>query len=107
LAIEDRAGIPPMVRITSPADEETVIEGSTLPITVEATDDVTVGAVNLLVNGTSASTDTAAPYQFTLTVATGVSSLTLGAIASDLGDNIGTAPDVVVHSIPDPLSTAI
>jgi hypothetical protein len=107
LALEDTAGITPTVSITSPASGETVVEGATLPITVAATDDVTVAAVNLLVNGILVSTDTTAPYQFTLTVPTGVSSLTLGAAAGDVGGNVGTAQDVMVNVIPDPLTTVI
>jgi len=107
LAIEDKAGIPPTVRITAPTTGETVLEGSTLPITVEATDDVSVDSVNLLVNGTSVSMDTAAPYQFTFVVPTGTSTLTLGATATDFGDNLGIAQDVVIHVIPDPLTTVV
>jgi len=107
LALEDAAGIAPTVNITSPASGETVIEGATLPITVAATDDVTVAAVNLLVNGILVSTDTTAPYQFTLTVPTRISSLTLGATAGDIGGNMGTAQDVMVNVIPDPLTTVI
>ncbi|MBI3304702.1 MAG: hypothetical protein HYZ72_21775, partial [Deltaproteobacteria bacterium] len=98
--------IPPTVRITSPATGDTVIEGSSLPITVEATDDIAVAAVNFVVNGEVVFTDTTAPYQFNFTVPVGVTSLTLGATAIDLGSNIGAAGDVVVNVIPDPGTTA-
>lgn len=107
LALEDLAGIPPTVRIAAPAPAETVVEGAILSVTVEATDDVTATAVTLLVNGTNVSTDTAAPYQFTVTVPAGVSSLTLGATANDLGGNSGIAQNVTVNVIPDPLTTVI
>jgi hypothetical protein len=62
LALNDNAGIAPTVQITSPAPGATVIEGEVLPINVVATDDVTVVAVNFLVNGVVVSTDTSAPY---------------------------------------------
>lgn len=107
LALEDTAGIPPTVTITSPASGDKVIEGVKLPITVQASDDVTVVAVNFLVDGNVVSTDTTAPYQFTLNVPVGITSLTLGATASDPGGNLGTAQDVVVNVIPDPLTTVV
>jgi DNA-binding beta-propeller fold protein YncE len=107
VALEDKAGIPPTVTITSPAAGTTVIEGSTLQITVQATDDVQVAAVNFLVNGNVAFTDSAFPYQFTLTVPSGVTTLTLGATATDLGGNTATAPNVQINVIPDPLTTVI
>lgn len=107
LAQEDDGGHPPTVRIASPAPGETVIEGSSLPITAEASDDIAVVAVSLLVNGNVIATDTSAPYQFNFTVPEGISSLTFGATAGDLGGNEGTAEDVTVNVIPDPLTTAI
>lgn len=107
VALEDKAGIPPVVSIASPAAGATVVEGVVLPITVQATDDVQVAAVDFLVNGNVVFTDSAAPYQFNLTVPTGVTTITLGATATDIGGNIGTAPNVVVNVIPDPLTTVI
>lgn len=105
VALEDKAGIPPVVSIISPAAGATMIEGTILPITVQATDDVQVAAVNFLVNGNVVFTDSAAPYQFNLTVPAGVASLTLGATATDIGGNVGTAPSVQINVIPDPLTT--
>jgi len=105
VALEDRAGIAPVVSIASPFPGSTVIEGTTLTITVQATDDVQVVSVDFLVNGNVAFTDSAAPYQFTLTVPVGVSGITLGATAVDLGGNLGTATSVPVNVIPDPLTT--
>lgn len=106
LALQDLKGIPPTASITSPAVGSTVIQGSILPITVNATDDVAVGAVNFLVNGQVVFTATAAPYQFNYAVPTGITSLTLGATAVDLGANVGTATSVTVNVIPDPGTTA-
>jgi len=105
VSLEDRAGIPPVVMITSPAAGASVIEGSTVPITVQATDDVQVASVNFLVNGNVVFTDSAAPYQFNLTVPVGVTTLTLGATAVDLAGNLGVAQNVTLNVIPDPLTT--
>ena len=107
VALEDKAGIPPVVTITSPAAGANVIEGTVIPITVQATDDVQVTSVDFLVNGSVVFTDSAAPYQFNLTIPTGVTTLTLGATATDIGGNIGTATPVQINVIPDPLTTVI
>jgi hypothetical protein len=107
LDLEDRAGIPPTVAITSPVSGETVIEGARLPITVNATDDITVSAVNLLIDGTLAFTDTAVPYQSTFTVPTGMNRLTLSATAVDHGGNVGVSQEVELGVTPDPLTTVV
>lgn len=106
LQIEDTADIPPTVRITSPASGDTVIEGSSLPITMDASDDVAVAAATLLVNDNAVATDTAPPYQFNFSVPVGVSTLTLSATATDFGGNVGTAENVVINVIPDPKTAA-
>src|SRR6266567_2020805 len=105
LVLVDNKGIPPTAAITSPLAGSTVIEGQTLPITVNATDDVAVAAVNFLVNGQVIFTATSAPYQFNFEVPQTSGPLTLGATAVDLGGNIGTAQDVMVNVIPDPGTT--
>jgi hypothetical protein len=107
LTLEDRAGVPPTVSITSPAAGATFIEGMTIPVTVQAADDVQVAGVDFLVNGNVVFTDTAAPYEFTVTVPNGGPTLTLGARAVDLGSNIGVAPNVQVNVIPDPRTTVV
>lgn len=102
LAQQDKGGVPPAVLISSPASGSTFVEGMTIPVNVNATDDVAVASVTLLVNGQATSTDTSFPYQFTITAPQGASSQTLGATAVDLGGNIGTAPNVSINIIPDP-----
>lgn len=107
LAIQDTAGIPPTVSITSPAAGASFIEGTTIPVTVQATDDFQVAAVDFLVNGNVVFTDSAAPYQFTVTVPSGSPTMTLGARAVDIGNNVGLAPNVQVNVIPDPRTTLV
>ena len=111
LALVDNKGIPPTAAIVSPANGSTVIQGATLPITVNASDDVAVAAVNFLVNGQVVFTATAsasgATYQFNYTVPLAVSSLILGATAVDFGNKVGTAKNVTVSVIPDPDTTVI
>jgi YVTN family beta-propeller protein len=105
LAIEDNAGIAPSVSITAPANNGTAVEGTTVPFKVNATDDIAVAGVNFLVNGQVVFTDTAAPFEYNLTVPAGAPVITLGATAIDFGGNIGAAPDIHVNVIPDPLTT--
>ncbi len=97
----DTAGIPPVVAITSPASGFSVIEGSTLPVTVQASDDLGVAAVDLLVNGQVVATDTAAPYEFNVSIPVGAVSMTLGARAADFGDNATLAQEIQVKVTPD------
>ncbi len=104
---EDTAGIPPTVKIIDPLPGEKVVEGSMLPITVEALDDVAVETVDFLVDGAVVFTDASAPYQFRLKAPAGPALLTLAATASDLGGNIAVAQDIVVNVIPDPLTTVV
>lgn len=98
-------GAPPTAAIISPASGATVVQGSTIVITVNATDTAPIAAVNLLVNGQPVLTDTVAPYVFYYTVPVGFPTLTIGATAIDYGNNLGTAPNVVLNAIPDPGTT--
>lgn len=97
----DTAGIPPVVAITSPAPGSSAVEGSTLPVTVDATDDVGVAVVDLLVDGQAVATDTTAPYQFNVAVPPGAASMALSARATDFGGNTALAPEVQVTVTPN------
>src|SRR5207344_1323452 len=103
---EDLNGIAPTVSIVSPTTGATFVENETIPVTVQASDDLAVASVALFVNGATGGTDTASPYQFTVVAPVGAGALTFGAIATDLGNNVGTAAPVIVNVIPDPLTTA-
>jgi len=67
----------------------TVVQSQTIAVTVNATDDVAVAAVNLLVNGQPVLTDSVAPYVFYYTVPATATTLTLSATAVDYGGNVG------------------
>ena len=105
-AIEDTGGIPPQVNITSPLAGSSVTEGQSVTANVNATDDVEVAAVNLLVNGAIVTTDTAAPFQLTFTVPLGLTSVRLQAQALDFGNNVGNSAEIVLTVIPDQSPTA-
>lgn len=111
LIVEDRNGIPPTARLTAPARGSTFVEGETIPVTVEANDDIAVAAVEFLVNGQAVFTDTSAPYRFDVLapmVSTGSDMpLTLSARAVDLGNNVGTTAEVSVTVKRGPRTTAV
>lgn len=104
---QDTKGIPPTATIASPASGGTVVQGSVIKVTVNASDDIAVAAVNLQVNGQTVLTDTTAPYIFYVTVPLTGPTLTLGATAVDFGANIGTAPNVILNTIADPGTTVV
>lgn len=87
---------PPVVAITAPADGALV--GGTVAVTVDASDDVAVAAVDLVVDGITLATDTTAPYEFVWD-STGETDgpHELQAIATDVFDN-STLSDLVVVS---------
>jgi hypothetical protein len=105
LAIVDNKGIPPTAVITAPITGAAVVQGQTLPIIVNASDDIAVAAVNFLVNGQVVFTSTASPYQYNFSVPQTLGPLTIGANAVDFGGNVGTAQNVTVNVIPDPGTT--
>jgi len=107
LDLPDNAGIPPTVHISAPLSGTTVIAGNTMQVTVEASDDVAVALVQVLVNGTVVATDGAAPYVFAVPVPAGATHLVLGARALDRANNVGAAPDVVLNVSSDPLTTVV
>lgn len=104
--IEDNGGIPPQVFITSPASGTSVTEGSSVTVTANATDDVDVATVKLLVNGAEVDSDSGAPYEFSFNVPLGATSLTLQAQAVDFGNNVTTSASVVLSVTPDLPPTA-
>jgi|GEM_PF-1401643 len=101
--IEDSTA--PTVTITSPPSGDSFIEGTSFPLTVQATDYIQVVSVNFIVDGQTVFTDPNPPYEFDVSVPVGASTLTLGATAIDLAGNVGVASDVVINVIPDPNTT--
>jgi hypothetical protein len=101
---QDLAGVPPTISLTSPANGSTQYQGQQLTVVANAIDDVAVASVDFFVNGQVAFTTTSAPYQYTFTIPVGTTTLTLGGRATDLGANVGTAANITVNAIPDPLT---
>jgi phosphatidylserine/phosphatidylglycerophosphate/cardiolipin synthase-like enzyme len=85
----------PTARITSPAAGAAV--SGTVNVAVDATDNVAVARVEILLNGVVVATDTAAPYQFAWDTRTGANGVySLQARAVDAAGNVGTSTAVQV-----------
>jgi hypothetical protein len=96
-------GPPPTAVLSVPPGVLTA--GATIPITVDATNRVPVGTVDLRVNGVTLSSDATAPFEFLFTVPAGVTSLTLSASANDSVGKNGSSADVSATVVADPLTT--
>ncbi len=103
--IVDTGGIPPTVTITSPPAGQSLIQGQSITFSATATDDIAVASTTLLVNGQPVLTTSAPPYQVTYTIPANATTATFGATAIDFGNNIGSAADITLQVIPDPLTT--
>ena len=92
---------PPVVTIQSPAPNHSALEGSTLPVAVDATDNFAVASVRVLVNGQLQATTQTPPYQLSIPVPVGETSMVLSAEAVDFAGNRGTSSDVPVIIVRD------
>lgn len=94
------ANPPPVVQFTTPTAGQAFPPGSTVPVTVTATDLTisgtpgTVTQVELIMDGLVVGTVTTAPYQFSITPANGTH--TLVARATDDEGETGTSPTIQI-----------
>jgi hypothetical protein len=107
----DNKGIPPTLSIsTSAADADLltpglqVFEGTTLPVKVNATDDVQVRNVELLVNGQVVRNNVSFPFDFSAiapTIAASGSTFTIQVRATDTGGNVGLSNVLTIGLVND------
>ncbi|EMI19470.1 hemolysin-type calcium-binding region domain protein [Rhodopirellula maiorica SM1] len=93
--IEDTT--PPTVAITSPFSGVTFIEGSTIPIAVDATDDIKIKAVELRVDGDFIESDDTFPFHFDFTLPADVPNVELTAQAIDVAGNQTDSAPITVN----------
>ena len=91
---------PPVVTFNRPSDGRSFVEGTTIPISLNVTDDVQVREVDLLVGGTVVST-ISAPFESTLTLPTGVDMVAIGATARDVAGNTQNATPLELFLLDD------
>ena len=92
---------PPEVALLEPTDGAAVLERRQVKVRASATDDIQVVAVEFLIDGEIVHRDFSSPYEHTFRAPIGVSSLTLGARALDLGDNQTLAEEIILQVLPD------
>ncbi len=86
--------IKPVVTLTSPANGDTVT--GTITVTANATDNVSIASVQLLVNGVMTATGNTAPYTFTWNTTNLSGSQTLVVKATDESGNSATTQPITV-----------
>jgi hypothetical protein len=104
LQIQDQAGIPPSVSITTPLSGSSVDEGSIFVITVHNSDDMAVAGIQLFANGEIVD-QRSWPIQetefFSYQVVGNIDLLSLQIRAVDFGDNVGFSNVVEVQVVAD------
>jgi hypothetical protein len=105
-AVDDGLSRFPTAHIDSPTDGASVIAGTKVPITITATDDQRVQSVALYANGAQVAVTKTPPFTMELAVPLGgPSTIALHAIAVDFGSRPGQSSDIILHVVPDPLTT--
>ena len=104
--IEDNEGIAPQVTLLSPADGQTFIQGETIRISVDASDDIFVASVQLLVNDALVMTDDSDPFEFNYIIPADMTgTLQIKAQAVDLGNNTSQSQTHTLNVVIDPKTT--
>ena len=98
--------IPPVVVLTSPAEGTALIEGETIDLVADASDNGRVAEVDFFADGVIA-TDPAAPFTAQFTVPLGVTTVDIEAVAFDTNGNSASSGIVSFPVIPDPLTTVV
>lgn len=96
---------PPVVSLLSPQSGSLLIEGQTIQLSAQASDDGSIQRIVFTAGGVTLPADTSPPYQTTFTVPTGISSLTISATATD--DKGLTATATETYSVTPPLATTV
>ncbi len=96
---------PPAVSITAPAAGAAVMERLPVMVAVTAQDEVSVASVGILVNGATVETLYKPPYQATVMAPSGQPTMTVGAVATNLGGVQATTQETFVVQ-PYPLPVA-
>lgn len=96
---------PPTVQIVAPQNGESVIEGQSISVVVDATDDINVTRVDFLIDGAFVDSSTFAPFGGQITVPVGVSTFALEAWAIDTAGNatVSTVNLAVLRDLKLPL----
>lgn len=99
--------LPPTLALLTPAAGAKVLDGSEAQVTASATDNGAVRQVTYFVDGVAVRVATAPPYNTTVPIPPGSTGKTIriGAQAQDYSALLSPVSEVVVESVPDPLTT--
>lgn len=98
---------PPLITLTSPSPGQEVVEGETLLLTADATDDGGIAAVDFLVNDQVVGSTNTSPYVLPFPIALGASSFQVSAIAKDFAGNQQSTATVMVSVLPDTIPPTV
>ncbi|WP_347986704.1 Ig-like domain-containing protein [Methylomonas sp. AM2-LC] len=92
--IEDNGGVPPTIQFTSLPQDSVAVEGKTINLLVDATDDIGVKSVTFSINGNVVYVDSSRPYAYPLYVPYGTvgNTITVSVTATDFGGNATPTP---------------
>ena len=96
---------PPTATVLAPSDGAQVVEGSWIDVLAGATDDLGVRTVEIYVDGVRFFTLGTPPYEWQVSAPLAGESLHIKVVAEDTQFQRTTSPEIVVTSIPDPLTT--
>jgi hypothetical protein len=91
--------VPPSVSITSPLSGSDVAEGTSVVVTIDASDNFAIASVSLFVDGVEAGSDTTSPYEITFIVPNNATTI-VSAVATDVRGNSTTSSDVLLNVVP-------
>jgi len=97
----DDEGRHPDVRITSPLNGTSVVEGALVPISILADDDFIVDSVSLFADNRLVTSTKARPATVRFRVPLGATSVVLSATAVDFGINTGQSQPITVNVVHD------
>ena len=96
---------PPVVSLLSPQPGSILIQGQTIELLAQASDNGSIQRIVFTVGGVTFPADTEAPFKTTFTVPTGISSLTISATATD--DKGLTATATHTYSVTPAIATTV
>jgi len=99
--------LPPTVTLLTPPASAKVLDGSETPVTAAATDNGAVRQVTYFVDGVAVRVTTAPPYNAAVPIPQGSTGriIRIGAQAQDYSALLSPVSEVLVESVPDPLTT--
>ncbi len=98
---------PPAVTILQPENGDQVVAGDFVSVSVNATDDIAIAEVQLLVDGNVVNIDLDEPFELGFQVDSGITEVRLTAVAIDSGGHSTTSEEVVLAVEAAPSTTAV